>query len=363
MLNKKIFYNLQICRGIAALIVLIAHANLIIDKNLFSGFFIIGWNGVDFFFVLSGFIVYYINSQYLGQANKFSNYLKKRLIRIFPIYWFYTLLVILAHVALLRVTGSNLVNWFDFNTLNILKTFLLYPTNTSINEMPIIPVAWTLSFELFFYIIFGICILLKRYYPYIIGFWIIGIILFNIHLIDVPDNQFIKMAFSDKNYEFLFGCFIAQLALTNKIITNRFLAILILFLGISLLFISWINEFQNLRFFPKMDAINFGLPYSLIIYALISLESSRIENRIKKIFVFLGDASYSIYLTHFIGIILLKSIVSKIGLNTYIEFTFIVVILTVIGSLCYSYIEKPLLKHINNWFYPKSVPVKLVVVN
>jgi len=55
--KEETLYNLQIFRGIAAILVLLAHANLLIDRNIFRGMFIPGWSGVDFFFVLSGFII------------------------------------------------------------------------------------------------------------------------------------------------------------------------------------------------------------------------------------------------------------------------------------------------------------------
>ena len=45
----RMLHNIQISRGIAAAMVLLAHANLLIDKTLFEGVFIIGWCGVDFF--------------------------------------------------------------------------------------------------------------------------------------------------------------------------------------------------------------------------------------------------------------------------------------------------------------------------
>ncbi|MFY0253365.1 acyltransferase family protein [Chitinophaga sp. 30R24] len=348
MNERKKFYNLQVCRGIAAIIVLLAHANLLINKDIFSGFFIVGWSGVDFFFVLSGFIIYYINIDCIAQKNTFKEYLSKRLIRVYPIYWVYTFCAILLHVLLFRFSNIKLITWIDLNALSLYKSILLYPTHVTANEMPILPIAWTLSYEVLFYIIFGICILVgRKFSAYIILFWIIGILLKMFSIINTANNPLLETLFSDRNFEFLYGCLIAELTLLNKIINKTSQSITILSIAILFLAVSWINEAFTLNIVPKRDILTFGIPYSLIIYALISLDTFKIKTRFKSGLVYLGDASYSIYLTHFIGIVILNSFIHKFITNDYAIFLIIVTILTVLGCCCYSYIEKPILKYIN----------------
>ncbi|MCE6991697.1 acyltransferase [Dyadobacter sp. CY323] len=348
MNDKKVFYNLQICRGLAALIVVLAHTNLI-DKNLFSGFLIIGWNGVDFFFVLSGFIIYYVNYSYLGRPASYTTYLSKRLIRIFPIYWLYTFLVILVHLVKTKITGNPLVSWIDLDAAGIIKSFTLYPTRVADNEMPIIPVAWTLTFELLFYLLFGFAILTRKKVLLFIGaLWLIGIAIVSFSVVEVADNTLLVTIFNPKNLEFMYGCLIAELALKRRTIGNRLLSQAVLIAGIILLMISWTNEALELRLLPKMDSLTFGVPYALIIYALVSMEISKIGGPFKKALVYLGDASYSVYLTHYIGITLLRNPLHKVFNNGYIEFFILVTSLTIFGCLCYKFVEKPLLDFINS---------------
>lgn len=271
MNDKKIFYNLQVCRGIAAFIVVMAHANLLMNKELFNGFLIIGWNGVDFFFILSGFIIYYVNAKYLGFHSKISEYFSKRLARIYPIYWVYTLVVLLLDVLLYKSTNRHIVDWIDLSAVNIFKSFILYPTDTASNQMPVLPVAWTLSYEIFFYIIFGLCMFANKKVFWTLSFlWVLAILARGLGFIAVK-SHLLSFILNEKNVEFLFGCVIAELSLANRTISRKYIDSILLIFGISLLLLSWINEALGLIWFQKLDVLNFGIPYSIIIYSLICL--------------------------------------------------------------------------------------------
>lgn len=324
-----------------------AHTNLLLDKNLFDGFLIIGWSGVDFFFILSGFIIYYVNHKYDGISSKFQDYIGKRLARIYPIYWIYSILVVVLHMALLKAEVKNLISWLGLTALNITKSFTLYPTDIKNNIMPIIPAAWTLTYEMFFYIVFSIYILgSKRLFLISMILWAIAISIVNLFSFTFEISPFLSMLFDTHIFEFMFGCFIAQITLRNLQIKTRKNAIVLLVVGIVALFVSWINEALGLIWFDKLQFITFGIPYSIIIYSLISLEDGRIHSNLKRFLLYLGDASYSIYLTHFVVLVLFVHIASYLNFNGYIEFAIISIALVLIGCLSYSYIEFPLTKFI-----------------
>lgn len=136
--------SLQACRFIAALLVLLYHMTVNTDRNFAAGVFRFGFVGVDFFFVLSGFIIATVNWRYIGHASAVPRYLGKRLLRIVPLYWAVTL-VKLAAVLALPVYARAITPEY------VIGALVLWPQR----QPPLIDAAWTLTYELVFYAIFG----------------------------------------------------------------------------------------------------------------------------------------------------------------------------------------------------------------
>src|SRR5512133_4113793 len=86
--------NLQLFRGVAALLVVLYHASIYsqeqFGRTFLAGLFLFGHTGVDFFFVLSGFIICYIHFSDIGNPTRLRDFALKRLTRVFPIYWIVT---------------------------------------------------------------------------------------------------------------------------------------------------------------------------------------------------------------------------------------------------------------------------------
>lgn len=352
-INQNKIYSLQIFRGLAALLVLIAHANLIIDNKLFGGGLIIGWCGVDFFFVLSGFIIFYVNYNNIGNPSKFNIYIQKRVIRIYPIYWVYTLIVLLGNTILWSFMGKTFISWLDLNNINIIKVFMLIPTNTTLSEMPILPVAWTLSYEMLFYLAFSLLILLKPKYSYpLLGVWVILIFL---NLFGFIEYQSIQLNFllNSKILEFFLGGIIAYgLRHYSTYRIKKYWSIILTLISIILLGGSWVNAYNNYVFFAHNDVLTFGVPFALLIFSAVFCEPNTEQSfsKIKRVFIYLGDASYSIYLTHFI--LLLPFSKFKSVDSIYIFFVAVFISLSM-GCILYSYVEKLLLRIINDSFLGK----------
>lgn len=138
--------SLELGRGIAALAVVAHHAgqaSSAFTTQSHRGWFADGALGVDFFFVLSGFIIYHVHSRDARTANMARRYFGKRLRRIYVPYLPITLALIAAYALLPGISEGNR-DWSIFTSLTLLPS----------GGPPALSVAWTLVFEMTFYIVF-----------------------------------------------------------------------------------------------------------------------------------------------------------------------------------------------------------------
>ncbi|WML38710.1 acyltransferase [Neobacillus sp. OS1-2] len=342
--------NLQLIRGIAAVYVLLFHTSGLLQSYLnydyAYGIFKFGDAGVDMFFVLSGFVIYYVHNKDIGAPEKVKSFFKKRIIRVYPIYW--VVLICLVPVYFIIPTfGSDSV----LNPLNLVKSFVLIPQPEE--NLPL-NVAWSLSYEILFYCMFGLLIALKRKLVLpIVLLWMGGTFVHFIiqSIIGYVDSSWINFVFNPFNLEFLSGVLIAHLVLKNY--TKNGLVFIVL--GLCGAVVAWINK--SYSFVELHRVIEYGLPFAFIIYGAVSYEIERQTNP-SKLFVYLGDASYSIYLIHYP----MLSVVNKLFLavNVYsiigpfLAATIMIISTIIAGCTFHSLIEKPLLKFLNKALYSKN---------
>jgi len=147
-------YGLQVARGLAALMVILYHADLNAEFFYgipFKGLFRFGYIGVDFFFVLSGFIIFYVNYKKDTGFSQWKKYILKRLIRIYPAVFLVSLVMVVSYKLLPGL--SNVQR--DFS---IISSLLLLPANNP----PALMVAWTLIHEMIFYMVFSLFFIKKK---------------------------------------------------------------------------------------------------------------------------------------------------------------------------------------------------------
>ena len=153
-----------------------SHANLMLGQTILNGLFLPGWSGVHFFFVLSGFIIFYGNSNDIANPAKLKSYALKRFKRIFPIYWLYTLGALILNYFFLYFVGHNFITWSGHDLSSVIQSIALWPTNMDGATMFILPVAWTLTYEVIFYIVFAALIFSAKRLSYcIVCTWVLFI--------------------------------------------------------------------------------------------------------------------------------------------------------------------------------------------
>lgn len=339
-------YSIQVFRGLAAVMVLIAHSNIMLNRSLFSGSLITGYVGVDFFFVLSGFIIMLTCKKNIG-SGKIVGYIRKRVVRVFPAYIVYTAIAAIVSYYYMITTGTGIVTWIDVNVRNFLQSISLYPFSTDVSKPPILPVAWTLTYEMIFYVLFSSLFFIKRKAGIVLisCTWILLIVI-NAN-VNISNGDYLLYAFlSLRNIEFIMGCAMAYFASYH---VNWKISATALFCGVAMLVISWNNTLNGVSITTLGNWAAFGVPFAMIIFGATRLEGLIHKNQgiIFRFMIYLGDASYSIYLVHFIVIMICRRIMFDHGMQIgYVEFWATSAIALIVSLAMYELIEKPVMR----WF-------------
>lgn len=154
------YKSLQAGRAVAAVLVVLFHLGVAVSAGKYFGIpafgipFSFGDSGVEFFFVLSGFIIFTAHRADISQPRRLAAYARKRFIRVYPTYWIIFGVIFLMALALREDAPRDLGV--------ILKSLALLPQDPGVvggTGAPVIIVAWTLQYELVFYLFFALLIL------------------------------------------------------------------------------------------------------------------------------------------------------------------------------------------------------------
>jgi len=142
--TQRRLVSVQVCRGLAAIIVVLAHLHNVELKYFptnFMGIFQYGILGVDLFFVISGVVISAVTVGKFSSARNAGTFLYHRFARIYPTYWVYSALVLAAFLY-----NPLWINAASGHHVDILPSFLLIPTHLPMLVMQ----GWTLSYEIYF---------------------------------------------------------------------------------------------------------------------------------------------------------------------------------------------------------------------
>ena len=151
---------IDLLRIIAAVWVCLFHINAMIafHSNWYSDIVYQGFLGVPIFFVISGYCIYYA----AHHAKTSSSFIIRRLFRIYPAYWLSLIITICCLIAYKLIHGSNPVH-LPKTAGSILETITLLSNPFSALQN-INYVSWTLTYEIFFYLLVFIGLLLPPLY-------------------------------------------------------------------------------------------------------------------------------------------------------------------------------------------------------
>jgi peptidoglycan/LPS O-acetylase OafA/YrhL len=153
--------NVELLRAIAASWVVLTHASGWVSaqgiSHIGSGFFSVGYVGVDIFFAISGFV---ITLSYLSRPVGFIKFMWARVLRIVPLYWTVTLSTALA-AALYLSTGAR-SEAFSAMSPGWVFASLGFVSQPFFGTSPVVYQGWTLELEMAFYLLFGVAIFFAR---------------------------------------------------------------------------------------------------------------------------------------------------------------------------------------------------------
>lgn len=357
----KKLYSLQVCRAAAAIAVVLYHVTDQAQKRFgdtfAGGAFLFGYTGVDFFFVLSGFIIYFAHVKDIGNRGSFSAYAIKRLIRIYPIY-----LAVFGAKLLSMGLFPHLATAGDTGVGYIIKSAFLFPQPT----LPLVAPAWTLSYELLFYLLFGIGLWFgRRTLLYIAAIWGGLVLLYSLASLaamPLPRSTFwLGFLLNERNLEFLLGCMAAAIVLQRSL-SRRWLQSAVI-VGILLL-LGWAT-YVNIRQGREVASFTatFGLASFLIVLGLAGLEMQT-QFKVPKSLAFLGDASYSLYLTQLLFLNAYFLLLGLTDLDRLLQpfwISCLGLLFTIAGGgACYAFVERPMLRSLRRLLLMPSVQTKLV---
>jgi peptidoglycan/LPS O-acetylase OafA/YrhL len=242
-----------------------------------------GAAGVDIFFVVSGFVMVVSSRRLAAQPRAWGTFIQHRIVRIVPLYWLLTTvkLVLVFFFADLALR-SNLD--LDY----VARSYLFFPLVDAAGHFrPLLPVGWTLTYEFLFYLLFALALALR---VDVLRVLVPGLGLFVVvALFRTESWPAWTILFNTIVIEFVFGVVLAKLILRGWLLPPAIAACLVV-TGFALI-LSVPEGSESLR------TLTWGVPALAIVAGAVSLEAY-VASALPRWLLALGDASYSIYLTH-----------------------------------------------------------------
>lgn len=315
------FVGVQYLRGIAALLVVLHHIRNPVEGlfNPVAGYSA-GQRGVDVFFVISGFIMFTA-----ARDESFVQFLLRRVVRVVPLYWLATL----ALAAVLAVSGKmDTAHWV---ALGLSLLFVPhYSAELPGAIMPLLDPGWTLNYEMFFYLLFAVALLTRRVVPSMTAA-IAALVLAGVAV--QPTSPVAATYTNPLLLEFLGGLLIGYLFHRHAPPALDWL----IWPGFVLLLLPGADDGARV--------IAAGLPALAIVAGVISADIAG-KTPHSAFLKLMGDASYSIYLSHYFTLRLAIAAWRRLPIEGWPQFIGFAVTGGVgsvaVGILVYRYVERPL---------------------
>jgi len=342
-------------RGLFSLMVVFFHIDKFALPSWMYDNFIIreSWSFVDFFFVLSGFVISY-NYSNLSTSSDFSKYMKKRFIRLYPLLIF-TVTIFFGFDLTFNFLYPQFVENVDSFSDLTLRYFdsILFMNSTPIlgNTGGINGPSWSISAEMISYFVYGIVSVVaikSKRNLILLAIILLGfaILIYNKYFGIYLDFRFVRglIAFNLGYFVWYFSRF--NFKVSNSYEYLGFLCLGILFFGV-----------HSLSGLTKSITAMIVYPLYFSLFILVFIKSNGLLSRLmdSNIFTFLGKISYSVYLNHFLIILLIPTGAFKLlkinasDTNQLVVLLITLLIVIVYSELTYVFVERKGGKLLKKW--------------
>jgi exopolysaccharide production protein ExoZ len=311
--------SIQALRGLAALLVVVFHAFQWLGDP-----FWIGAAGVDVFFVISGYIIWTVGT---GAEATPGVFFWRRLTRVAPAYWLAT-----GAVIAIGVFWPKLMPQVTLSARHIELSFAFIQHHDPRGlPFPVLPPGWSLDFEAVFYSLFALVL----FAPEPSRFRLIVAALFGVMMFGFLDPPAYELGANPMMLQFAAGVWLARRAQRGLAPLPR-TGVVLAASGVVLLTAMWLTGFRSDLFRPLL----WGVPAAMIVAGALALEPL-LARHAPRALVALGDASYAIYLCHFVAVDLVARAMGV--LNPWVFVPTAIAVSIAAGLAFHRWIERPLI--------------------
>lgn len=352
-------HGIQYLRGLAALLVVVSHANGMMrfpeyfGASPFPDMETLGRFGVGVFFVISGFIIVLVSLDAEGRARTSRrHFLWRRFVRIVPFMW-----VCFIGYNLLSFAGTGRMEWGPF-----LRAMVLWPTGELKPN-----VAWTLRHEWLFYMLFAVTMLTVRPRPVFLAIWAVAPLAVTAAAMLVPgffaslspavlDLTNTLLIGRGASLQFAIGMVLAMLhsrshpAMSLRLAYGPALVTVAILAGAAVgQVLTWVSPAQPAATEPffhegPIELIFWSLLAGAVVW--IGCNLSPVHHAGHRLAMLLGDASFAIYLVHNPALLVLLELSrhQAVPLHSALILALLVGLATAVGVLVHKKVEAPLIR-------------------
>ncbi len=292
-----------------------------------------GAAGTDLLFVISGFILVYICD---GKPPAFGEFLFRRFARVAPLYWFMTLCMLAAFLAL---PGLFYSTRFDAHHFLASLAFLPYPHPVTGLQRPFLVPGWALNYIAFFYLLFGLLLILPSSRR-IIAIGLILCSLVALRWLFDRASPLLDFYGAPIILDFVLGMLVAWTYITRRSVQP--VTIVVGFAVSAAMFAAGVLHGTA----SGDDRVIFwGVSGAALLFATLFIDKQR-GWRTPRVVTLLGNASFSTYLSNLFSLALVTRAIQRVGLFPILGLSgtrFVLVITAlIVGALVYLFVELPL---------------------